>query len=1022
MKIRIFFLSVVLVLAATSAWAQAVAGLAGVSGSVRDESGSAVPGASVIVSNDSLGIRRTMDTNESGAFSAPSLPPATGYAVSVKKQGFALREVKNFQLQVGATQSFNVTLSVATTATTVEVTSAAPLVSDTNVGVSQVVGQSQIDNLPINGRRVDSFVLLTPAVVNDGTFGLVAFRGIAMGNAFLTDGNDTTNSFYNENAGRTRISTQISQDAVQEFQVLSNGFSAEFGRAMGGVINTVTRSGTNATHGTAYWFFRNRTLNATDRYANGLNAPEWRHQAGASLGGALKKDKLFYFGNFETVKRNFPGQNRIVNNNLTDGTGNFIPASNCKIDPLNGPTAEQCTAATNFIQKQMNVLVPRTVSSVMGFAKLDYRPNDKDSFSISLNAMHWRSPYGIQTQAVLTNGNMLGNNGNSTVETRYGKASWTRIVTPNLVNEVRYGWFKDRLSDPGASDLWPETGGVYITVAGSTVGAAQAYPRTYPSEMRHQLVDNLSWTYGSHSLKFGLDFQTTEDWMNQLYNANGGYSYANLTAFAKDFSGPRSATPNYSTFTQAFGNPIHTLRTSDINAYIQDVWRLNRKLTLSYGLRYEKAFLPQPTMTNATWRQTGSVPSSNLNFAPRFSLAYNLTEKTVVRAGYGIFYARMHGNMLDTLFLGNGLYQTSISINSNQAGAPFFPNILSSSTGLPAGTVGLALAATGLHNPYSQQGNFSIERQLGKDLGLTANYIWSRGIGIFTQRDLNLGAPGPTVTYKIQDAAKNVVGEFRTVTYLSANKVDKNYGKILQVENGGQSWYNALALQLQKRMSHGLTAQVSYTWSHAIDNANQQGASNNISSSFVNSTYPGDYAGDKGTSSLDQRHRVVINWLWAPTFAKNSSAFNRFLVNGWELSSITTMASSQPTTGTVTFSGSTSSQFSGVVLAYTTLNGSGGWNRVPFLPTGNIDIDRVFRVDARIVRSLPFSERVKANLMFEAFNAFNTQYNTAVNVASYTATGGVLSPIANVGTGTQSQGFPDGTNARRMQVAFRLNF
>lgn len=1017
MKIRIMFLSLVLVLAATSAWAQAVAGLAGVSGSVRDESGSAVPGAAVVVANDSLGIRRTMDTNESGAFSAPSLPPAPGYTVSVKRQGFATWEVKDFRLEVGQTQSFNVTLSVATTATTVEVTSAAPLVSDTNVGVSQVVGQSQIDNLPINGRRVDSFVLLTPAVTDDGTFGLVAFRGIAMGNAFLTDGNDTTNSFYNENAGRTRISTQISQDAVQEFQVLSNGFSAEFGRAMGGVINTVTRSGTNATHGTAYWFFRNRTLNATDRYANGLNAPEWRHQAGASLGGALKKDKLFYFGNFETVKRNFPGQNRIVNNNLTDPTGNFIPANKCTA------TAEQCAAAINFVQRQMNVLVPRTVSSVMGFAKLDYRPNDKDSFSISLNAMHWRSPYGIQTQAVLTNGNMLGGNGNSTVETRYGKASWTRIVTPNLVNELRYGWFKDRLSDPAASDLWPaETGGLAISLSGAAVGAAQAYPRTYPSEQRHQVVDNLSWTYGNHSLKFGFDFQTTQDWMDQLYNGNGGYSYANLTAFAKDFSGNTGGAKNYSNFTQAFGNPIHTLRTSDVNAYIQDVWRVTKRLTLSYGLRYEKGFLPQPTMTNPAWPETGFVPSSNLNFAPRFSLAYNVDNKTVIRAGYGIFYARMHGNMLDTLFLGNGIYQTSVYINSGQAGAPVFPNVLPSAAGLPSGTVSLALASTGLHNPYSQQGNVSIERQLANNLGLTVNYIWSRGIGIFTQRDLNLGAPGPTVTYQIQDASGNTVGAFPTATYLYGNRVDKRYGKILQVENGGQSWYNALAVQLQKRMSHGLMAQVSYTWSHAIDDANQQGASWNIGSNYNNVTSPGDYRADRGTSSLDQRHRAVINWLWAPTFTRNDSMFNRFFVNGWELSSITTMASSHPTTGTVSFSGSTSSQFSGVNLAYTTLNGSGGWNRVPFLPVGNIDIDRVFRVDARIVRSLPFSERVKANLMFEAFNAFNTQYNTAVLTTSYTAVGGVLKPLANIGNGTQSQGFPDGTNARRMQVALRLTF
>ena len=1016
MKIRLLIAWLIVIVTASSIWAQAVAGLAGVSGTVRDASGAIVPGAAVILTNDAKGIRRAMESNAAGAFNAPSLPPSSGYSLSVNGKGFAAWEVKDFALQVGQTQNFSITLTIATSTTTVEISAVAPLVSDANVGVSQVVGQAQIDNLPINGRRVDSFVLLTPAVTDDGTFGLVAFRGIAAGNAFLTDGNDTTNSFYNENAGRTRISTQISQDAVQEFQVLSNGFSAEFGRAMGGVINTVTRSGTNDLHGTGYWFFRNRTLNATDRYANGINAPEWRHQAGGSLGGTIKKDKLFYFGNVEIVKRNFPAINRIINNNLTDPTGNFIPVANCTA------TAAQCTAAIDFIQHQMNVLVPRTVSSAMGFLKLDWRPSERNSFSLSFNAMHWRSPYGIQTQAVLTNGNALANNGNSTVETRYGKASWTSIITPNLVNEVRYGWFKDRLSDPAASDLWPSTGSLYLTVAGTTVGAAQAYPRTYPSEQRHQIVDNLSWITGNHSAKFGLDFQTTNDWMNQLFNGSGAYSYSNITAFAKDFTGNTTGAKNYSTFSQAFGNPIHNLRTTDINLYAQDVWKLSKKLTFNYGVRYEKTFLPQPTMVNPNRPETGRIPGRDLNFAPRASLAYAMNEKTVLRAGYGIFYARMHGNMLDSLFLGNGLYQTSISINNTQVGAPLFPNVLPSAANLPGGTIALTYASAGFRTPYSQQGNLSIERQLSRDLGLTVSYIWSRGIAMLTQRDMNLGPLGPEVTYKIMDANNAQVSTFTTPVYLFANRVDTRYGKVLQVENGGQSWYNGLAIQLQKRMSHGLSAQVAYTWSHALDTSNQGGASNNISSTFNNATYNGDYSFDKGTSSLDQRHRASINWLWMPKFTSSTSTFSRFFVNGWELSSITTMASSHPATSTVTFSGSTSSQFAGVNLAYNTLTGTGGWNRVPFLPTGNIDIDRVFRVDARIVRSLPISERVKASLMFEAFNAFNTQYNTAVNTSMYTAAAGVLKPIANVGNGTQTQGFPDGTNARRAQVALRFVF
>jgi hypothetical protein len=984
-----------------------------ITGVVRDATGAAVPGAKVMVANPAKGIRRSLESNEAGVFSAPSLPPSGGYVLTVTKEGFANWEIKDFELLVGQTQNFNVALAVAATATSVEVTAALPLISETNVGVSQVVEALQIDNLPINGRRADTFVLLTPGVTDDGTFGLVSFRGIAAGNSFLTDGNDTTQSFYNENAGRTRISTQISQDAVQEFQVLANGFSAEFGRAIGGVINTVTKSGGNDLHGTAYWFFRNRTLNATDRYAAGINAPEWRHQAGGSLGGPIKKDRLFYFANFEMVRRNFPALNRIINNSLTDPTGNFIPPSSCTA------TAAQCTTAINFIQRQMNVLVPRTVHSDMGFAKLDWRPTERNTFSFSANVMHWKSPHGIQTQAVLTNGNAIANNGNSTVETRYGKASWTSLVTNAAVNEFRYGWFKDRLSDPAAGDLWPkETGGLYMTVAGTTVGAAQAYPRTYPSEQRHQLVDNYSWTHGAHSAKFGVDFATTQDWMNQLYNGSGSYSYSNITNFARDFTGNTTGAKNYSTFTQTFGNPIQNLRTTDINLYAQDVWKVGKKLTLNYGLRYEKAYLPQPTVTNPDWPQTGLIPSPNKNFAPRLSLAYALGQKTVIRAGYGVFWGRFHGNGISTLFLGNGRYQTNVSINATGVGAPVFPNVFASASGLPSASINLQFAAPDFHNPYTQQGNVTIERQLARDLGLSVSYMWTRGIGMWTQRDVNLGPPGTTRTYVIQDINGNQVGAYTTPIYISQNRVDPRYAKILQVENGGQTWYNGLAVQLRKRMSHGLSASIAYTWSHAIDDQNQQGASWNIGWNYNNVTIPGDYRFDRGSSTLDQRHRLVINWVYQPKVSTTVKAAS-VLANGWQLSAVTTLASAHPWTPVINLSGT---QFTGVSLAWTTVNGSGGWTRVPFLPVGSLDVDQVYRVDARLTRSIRIKERVRANLSFEAFNAFNTISNTAIQTTAFTATAGTLRPLANLGAGSQSQGFPDGTNARRMQLGLRLVF
>jgi len=998
-----------------SAMAQAVAGMGGISGVVRDPSGATVPGAQVVISNPAKGIQRTMTTSQAGVFAAPALVPSTGYSLTVTMPKFGKWEAKDFEILVGQTVDFKITLQLAGATTQVVVTGEAPLVETSKTDVSQVVERLQIENLPINGRRADTFVLVTPAVTDDGTFGLVSFRGIAGGNAFLTDGNDTTQSFYNENAGRTRISTQISQDAVQEFQVLSNGFSAEFGRAMGGVINTVTRSGSNDVHGTAYWYFRNRTLNALDRYApQGMNPSEYRHQAGGSIGGPIKKDKLFFFANSEIIKRNFPAINRIINTQFTDAGGNNITAA-CTA------TAAQCATAIAFIKRQMDVIVPRTVDSAMGFLKIDWRPTERNSFSFDVNGMHWKSPHGIQTQAVLTNGNALGGNGNSTVETRYGKVSWISVFSPTLLNEFRFGAFKDRLSDPAAGDLWPaETGGLAISLNSTAIGAAPAYPRTQPSELRFQFADNLSWTKGSHSYKFGVDISTNQDYVDQLNNRLGTYSYTSLTNFAKDFSGNTTGNKGYSSFTQTFGNPIQNFRTTDIGVYVQDVWRLSRKMTLNYGIRYEHTFIPQPWITNTDYPRTGVIPSDTKNFAPRVGLSYMIDSKTVFRAGYGIFWARFHGFGLDQLLLGNGKGQPNIYVSTSTLGSPVFPNVFSSATGLPGGTVSLQFAAPDFRNPYTQQATVGIERQLGKELGLTLSYIWSRGIGLWTQRDVNLGDPGQTVTYTIMDIYNNTVGTYSTPIYLSSKKLDKNYGKILMVENGGQSWYNGLAVQLRKRMSHGITASLSYTWSHAFDDANQQGASWNIGWNYNNVTIPGNYPFDKGSSTMDQRHRAVISFQWQPTFTQSNSAFARYVINGWQLSGITTLASAHPVSATVNTMSAT--QFTGQTMTYSTLNGSGGWNRVPFWPVSSLNVDQVYRVDARLTRVLPFNERVKLHLMFEAFNVFNTISNTGVNTQAYSATGGILRPTANLGVGSASQGFPDGTNARRCQVAMRLFF
>jgi hypothetical protein len=323
------------------------------------------------------------------------------------------------------------------------------------------------------------------------------------------------------------------------------------------------------------------------------------------------------------------------------------------------------------------------------------------------------------------------------------------------------------------------------------------------------------------------------------------------------------------------------------------------------------------------------------------------------------------------------------------------------------------------HNPYSEQATFAVQRQLPFGMDVTASYIYVHGVGLITSPDVNLTAPTQSNTYIIDNAAGQQIGTYTTPIWTAANKINKNYAHVYETGNGGESWYSGATLQINKRFSHGVMAQVSYTWSHAIDDAQQSGASTTISYSQSN-TYNGNYLLDKGTSGTDQRQRLSVNWLWSPTFTKSTSVFARYLVNGWQLSTITTIGTALPATGTVTPSGT---QFTSTPLLYTSsLNGSGGWNRVPFLPVDSQPIDNEYHVDARLSRELPFTERVKSYLMFEAFNVFNTQYNTGLNTTAYTASGGVLKPVSSFGTGNASQGFPDGTNARRMQAGFRLVF
>jgi hypothetical protein len=442
------------------------------------------------------------------------------------------------------------------------------------------------------------------------------------------------------------------------------------------------------------------------------------------------------------------------------------------------------------------------------------------------------------------------------------------------------------------------------------------------------------------------------------------------------------------------------------------------------GLRYDYAQFKQPEVANPDYAQTGRIREAGRNFAPRFGFSYAPGDgKTVFRGGYGMFWARIPGGLVNWLHRDNSNLQYTLSLQGNVPGdvaiGPVFPAPLPSTNRRPApGTTSITFAADDFRTPYTQQADFGLEREIVKDTTLTASYIWSRGIAFTTIRDANIGAEGAPVSYAIQDATGNAIGAYTTATYRRANRVDPRYQRVGVLESRGNTWYNALALQARSRRVKGNDFSMSYTWSHALDENLGATGDNLFFGSTPRTVFNGDFANEKATSGNDQRHRFVINSVQELRFGLKQNWFTRSVVDNWLVSGLYTFATQPYNTPTIFVSGA---PFPDAAFN-TSLNGLGGSSRVPFQARSSLRVDNINRLDARVTKILAFGERVQVQLSFEAFNVTNTQFDTNVLTQAFQATGGVIRPTPRVGEGNQSAGFPDGTNARRAQFSARILF
>jgi hypothetical protein len=1005
-------------------FAQASSGTGSISGLVSDPSGGVMVGVDVEVRNAGTNVTRTLKSNAVGRFEAVALQPGD-YEIKATMQGFATVLRKGITLAVGQRAMVDVGMQPSATSTTVTVDANTAAVETDKTDVSTVVNLKDVMNLPMNGRRWDSFALTTPGASNDGAYGLISFRGMSgLYNNNMIDGMDNNQAFFSEAKGRTRLSYAVSTEAVQEFQVGTSAFSAQYGRSAGGVVNAVTRSGANQIHGGFFYMIRDDSMNA----ANPVGGPQLialglpskpvdrRQQFGPSFGGAIKPDKLFYFLSYDQQKRTFPAV--------------VIPYSSSFLTTPG--TAPGYSNAVGFFQK-MTGTQERAGNQWVGLSKVDWNASSRHQFSSTVNIVRWDSPNGIQTAP--THGYDISANGSDNVSAETVIGRWNAVITPTFFSEFRAQWGRDFESQ------MPNAAGPYVSMTnGLNFGMPNFLPRAaYPNEKRWQATQNLNWMHGRHTLRFGYDLTQVNDKMINLYNGGGTYSFSTLNDFALDCGNPAMPLPlkncqaaetvpagtivgkHYTSFNQAFdtlgAGGATEFKTFDMAYYIEDTFRPVAGLSVNLGLRYDLQTMPS-LLGNPDVPATNRVNTDKNNFGPRVGLSWDPLgrQKTVIRLGGGIYYGRTQNSLLANLITNNGQRFKSYSLIPSSAGSPVFPNLL---PGIPSGSGAkpdVVYAAGNFTNPIIYQTELSIEHEVFRNFTLSAVYMGNRGMRMPLFRDTNLFAPTQTAAYSVcgspqagsSTTCANPLTSF-TVPFFTGTRPNTNYGYMTAAESVVNTWYHGLVIQAKKRFSRGFQMQAGFTWSKALDNDQN-------SITFTSSNVPlnpFNLKQDYSLSDFDQRRRFTMSGVWQlPTHSIQSKSLRR-AVDGFQISGILTLADGRPYSGTTSGNPSPSGIQAGLL-------GAGGSARVPYIGRNTFTNPGVANLAARLSREIRFSERVRWQLIFEAFNLANRVQVTGINTTQYNVRGSVLFPRTDFQTISAA-----GTNLfreRQLQLGTRLTF
>jgi hypothetical protein len=866
-------------------------------GRMTDPAGAAIPNADVLITNEATGVTRKATTNQSGLYRAPDLVPGA-YAIKATAKGFETSVIHHIVLEIGAEATADLPMKMGSVDQQISVDANASAVELATSEMSQVVTTKAIVDLPLNGRDWTQLATLQPGVASVRSQNTTDTNRAQRGNGVamtISGGRPTENNYllngisindYSNSAPGSALGTNLGVDAIQEFSVQTSTFPAQYGKSSGGIINAVTRSGTNLIHGSLYYFIRNSDLDARNFFdVTHSPLPFRRNQFGGSVGGPIKKNKTFWFADYEQIKESL--STSVTANTLTPSArATAVPS----IQPFLAffPLPNQPFSSTATVGQY--IFPSARISNGEFFTgRLDHRFSDKDSL------------YGT---FLFDNGNFdapdeMNNKLVGATSRRYDVTlEESHIFSPTLFNSFRLGFARTHATNntvltelnPKLSDLslgyipGHQIGGIAVAGLTSFSGGVLGPDGNNFHYNSYQVYDDLIVNRGIHTFKFGGVFERMQDNFTAGFSDNGNFTFSSVPNFLAN-------KPTTLTALLPSSDLVRGIRQSLAGVYGQDDIRLRSNLTINVGLRYEMVSVPTEVNGKIANLLTISAPAptvgflfnnpTKLDFSPRLGFAWDPFKdgKTSVRGGFGIYdvlplaYAFANRFPRTPPFFENGV--------ANFNGNPnFFPSA-GYSTIVP-GTFRAIYVQPNPSRPFKTQFNFNIQRELAASWIFSVGYVHTRGYNMVNGYDeTNIAQPISTNPFLFSPTAV---------------KANTNFGRITSTNWQADSWYNGLQVNLKKSLSHGLLAQVAYTWAKSMDTGSNAFSTNEFANTVDNPLGIYDVAFNRGLSDFDIRHNIVVNLLYAVPGHEAHNPVMRWMLNGWQAGAVFSASTGLPFT------------------------------------------------------------------------------------------------------------------------------